>query len=183
MIRLIENCDVRKLFEKGHPEALRRYWVFAAYSSPSYRFPDESEMDDESWDEYVRNFQFPEQSFIDVGKFDLAFPFFGMDEWTTVIGFVSSRDQAPAIAKFIADHATRPEIVVSRYPEIELLAFLWVDGWWEVFGDIGVASEFIRADLVFNDTPTSAFLNQDYDKTSYWNARRELQQKIEAKKH
>lgn len=181
MIRLLEDCDVRKLFKKGHPEALRRYWVFAAYSSPIYRCPDELDMDDETWDEYQQNFLYPGESFIDVGKFDSAFPFFDMDEWTTVVGFVSPRDEAPEIARFIEQHDTSPEEVVARYPRIELLEFLWVDGWWEIFGDIDIASGLIKPDLVFVDTEASVFLNRVHDAVAYSQARKELRQRIEAR--
>ena len=181
MIRLLEDCEARELFKKGHPEALRRYWVFAAYSSPCYRFPSELDMDDESKDEYIQSFLYPGESFIDVGKFDLAFPVFDMDEWTTIVGFVSSREEAPEIAKLIEQHQTIPEEVVARYPRIELIELLWVDGWWEIFGDIEVASDLIKPDLAFVDTETSVFLNRNHDAADYRKARRELQQKVEAR--
>lgn len=181
MIRLLENSDVRELFKKGQPEALRRYWVFAAYSSPCYRFPSEFNMDDESMDEHIQAFLYPGESFIDAGKFDLAFPVFGMDEWTTLVGFVSSRDEAPGIARYIEQHDTSPEEVVARYPGIELIEFLWVDGWWEIFGDIDIASDLIKPDLAFVDTEASVFLNRNHEAAAYWKARRELQQRIEAR--
>ena len=182
MIRLIENCNARKFFKKGKTEALRRYWVFSAYSGPYYLFTDELDIDPEDYDEYIENFLYSGESFVDVGKFDLAFPVFGMDEWTTIIGFVSSRDKAPKIAKYICEHDTRPEKVVLRYPKIELIEFLWVDGWWEIFGDVDVAFDLINPDLVWVDTDTSVYLNQVHDEIVYSKARNELQQRIN-KKH
>ncbi|MDX2109090.1 MAG: hypothetical protein SFY80_02500 [Verrucomicrobiota bacterium] len=184
MIRLLEDCDIRKLFTRDHPEVLRRYWLFTAYSGPCYFVTDEDGNLRDDEDEYIRQFCYPGHAFIDKGKFNLASPYFQMDEWTSLIGFVSSSELAPTIVQFLRGDELGYEKVVSSYPNLELVGFLWVDGWWELFGDISTAWRMVESslELTWVDTPSSIYLNKDHSRNSYYKSREELTAKIQNKK-
>ena len=147
MIRLIQDCEIRDLFNRGTQEGLSRYWYFRSYGSPYYTFQHDDSISWEEEDAYIEGFLHSSGLLIDRGKFDSAFPYFGMDEWTSIIGFVSDDDKAESIAKYIKANEMSPELITKQYPDIKLCAFYWIAEWWEAFGESEVLQVILNPEL------------------------------------
>ena len=182
MIKLIEDCEVHELFNKGVEAAQQRYWYFSAYDGPRYTLFWNDEISCEEEDAIIEDFLHPEGNFINIDKFDTAFPHFGMDEWTSIIGFRAAPEKATDVAKFIYDNEMAPEKILRSYPESDVCGFYWIAGWWEAFGNEEFIRELVNQDLINVDTESSEFISDEVDVDSYYRDRKRLKDLIRAKK-
>jgi len=174
MIRLVEDINISNLLTPEHPEVNRRYWSYSAYSGFMLHTPSTDHLSFEEEEEYLADILVGGSNLIDLRKFGKASKLLGMDEWTSVNGFVAPVSEAVEIHNFITDNDYDPEIIVSKYPDIEHIGFYWVDGWWEIFDDITKAYEMIQGTPRFVDTKSSPYINSNCDEKIYYEARKEL---------
>ena len=178
MIRLIEDIEIQELLQDNHPEVLRRYWVFSAYSGPAYNFPRNFNLTMDEEDAYIKDFLFNDSNFINIGKYDKASKILSMDEWTSLVGFVSTSKEAKSIAEYITKHDFEPELITKQYPNIELIGYYWIDGWWELYGDINLGYNILNGEPIFVDSPNSSFLSKNSNEDVYFEARQKLENSI-----
>ena len=155
MIRIIKD-EIKSLIEHNNAEVLRRYWVF---NTKIYNFPQDMNLSYEEENEYIEDFTLNDSTVIDRGKYDKASKVLGLDEWTSLISFIAKESEAEVIGDYITKHPFNPQKIKEKYPTIELIGFYYIDGWWEISGDLEQAYGMLKGKPSFTDSTTNNYIS------------------------